>query len=220
MRLLLRLPLAALVLCGLALAPGSATAVATSPPPMGEVVALTDLNLDAAAAASPVLLMLHASWCGHCRKFMPSYGRVAGALADDGILVAKSDASVHRMLAQRFELTGFPSFYLIDNGKAYEFTGRRSIEGLVDFARGGGKEAAREMRGWAKPMGVLWVHAAKLLAWWEATRTELVKEKYTPSVVVACVAGGCMVMLVLFAGIINCVTKPATRQSQERGKTD
>lgn len=193
----------------------AATATARSAEaPIAGVVELDELSLDSAAAKSPVLLMLHASWCGHCRKFMSSYRGVAEELAKDGVVVARADASHHRVLAQRFELVGFPSFYYVENGKAYSYSGPRSVEGLVGFARAGGKEQGAEMTGFAAPMSVFWVTAVKGLALWEETRRKLIKANLSPGVVVAGAAGAFLLVLLLFACIINCATKPSVRREK------
>lgn len=197
----------------LLLAAATATARSAEGPIPG-VVELDGLSLDNAAAKSPVLLMLHASWCGHCRKFMPSYGGVAEELAKDGVVVARADASQHRVLAQRFELTGFPSFFYIDNGKAFSYKGPRSIDGLVRFARAGGMEQGAEMTGFAAPMSVFWVTAVKGLGLWEDLRLKLIKENYSPGVVVCGAAASFLIVLLMFASIINCATKPASRREK------
>jgi thiol-disulfide isomerase/thioredoxin len=185
---------------------------AAPPPPPPPIAELTATTLDSAAAASPILLMMHASWCTHCRRFMPSYGTVATELAGDNVLVAKSDGSVHRVLSQRFGTTGFPSFYLVDGKDVWEYTGRRSVEGLVAFARGGGREAGKEITGFAKPMGLCWVAAAKGLQSWERLRANLIKERYSPTLVICGVAGSVLVMLVVFAAVISYLTRPNQAQ--------
>lgn len=192
----------------------AAAAARSAEAPIPGVVELDGLSLDSAASKSPVLLMLHASWCGHCRKFMSSYGDVAKELAKDDVVVARADASQHRLLAQRFDLTGFPSFYYVENGKTFSYTGMRSVEGLVRFSRAGGREQGAEMTGFAAPMSVFWVTAAKALALWEDVRLGLIKQNLSPSVVVACLAGAFLLVLLAFACIINCVTKPAERRQK------
>lgn len=178
------------------------------------VVDLDGVSLDVAAAKAPVLLMLHASWCGHCRNFMSAYGDVAAELAKDGVVVARADASQHRVLAQRFELTGFPSFYYVESGKAFSFTGLRSVEGLVDFARAGGKQQGEQMTGWAAPMSLFWVTAVKVLVTWDGLRRELIKQNFSPGFMVAGAAGALLLVLLVFACVINCATKPPTRREK------
>lgn len=48
--------------------------------------------------------------------------------------VAKIDGAAERALSSRFDVHGFPSFYLVDGWTVREFKGNRSQEGLIQFA--------------------------------------------------------------------------------------
>jgi thiol-disulfide isomerase/thioredoxin len=182
-------------------AASSASAGTTSSVPVPE---LTTQTFDAAAAASPVLLILHASWCGHCLKFAPSYAVVAEQLAPTGVLVAKADGSAHRVLSQRFGANGFPSFYYMDGGRAYEFTGGRTVENLVEFAKAGGKKFGHELSGFGAPFS----------PYWKAALAFMEKREISPGVAAAALVTFLVLLLTSFGLCIHIATKPTPRVKQ------
>lgn len=84
--------------------------------------------------------MFYASWCGACKKALPSYDAAANVLRDEGIGVAKVEAAKHNTLRQRFGrvVHAFPTIVLIRDGKMYKFTeSKRDEDTLIEFARSG-----------------------------------------------------------------------------------
>ena len=55
------------------------------------------------------------------------------ANSDRKVMVGKVDGSGDRALASRFNIRGFPSFFLIDGWTVREYTGTRSQEALIEF---------------------------------------------------------------------------------------
>ena len=80
--------------------------------------------------------------CGHCTRFASTYELVANQLHSDHrkpgvtrkVNVAKIDGAAERALSSRFDVHGYPSFFLVDGWTVREFKGNRSHEGLVQFA--------------------------------------------------------------------------------------
>ena len=54
-------------------------------------------------------------------------------------MVAKIDAIANEGLTKRFEVKGFPTIFMISEGKLYPFSGERDADGFVKFAKGGFK---------------------------------------------------------------------------------
>jgi len=116
------------------------------------------------------IIELYAPWCIHCRTFAPSYevrdvmvlliggvtmsrdqgsevsknfARLLHAENKKGvkqIKVAKVDADSERAIVSRFNIAGFPSFYLIDGWKVYEYNEDLSAASMMSFAKGGYKQ--------------------------------------------------------------------------------
>ncbi|KAL3770184.1 hypothetical protein ACHAW5_009279 [Stephanodiscus triporus] len=107
------------------------------------VIPLTAKNFDSSLRDGNVwLIEFYAPWCGHCTRFASTYELVANQLHSDHakagvtrkVNVAKIDGAAERALSSRFDVHGFPSFYLVDGWTVREFKGNRSQEGLIQFA--------------------------------------------------------------------------------------
>lgn len=64
------------------------------------------------------------------------YEKAAEALRGE-VNLAKVDVTASRDLGTRFDIKGFPTIMLFSKGKAYMYKGKRTVEDLVEFARGG-----------------------------------------------------------------------------------
>lgn len=77
-----------------------------------------------------MLLEFYAPWCGHCQKLEPEYSKAAKALKDEGIVLAKVDASVHRKLSDKEGCKGYPTLKFLTEGHEVPFTGGRTADGI------------------------------------------------------------------------------------------
>lgn len=107
-----------------------------------EVVTLTSQNFEHLTQASTGattgdwLIKFYAPWCGHCKKLEPIYEQIAEKLKGD-VNVGRVDVTANRDLGTRFDIKGFPTLILFSKGKLYPYKGRRTIEDISDFCRGG-----------------------------------------------------------------------------------
>lgn len=174
-----------------------------------KVVELTAATLDDAIARGPLLFELYANWCKHCVRFAPQYQVVAEHLGPDGVIVGRADGSLNRILLQRFGAAGYPSFYLIDGGKAFEYNGDRSVENLVEFARSHGTFKGKEVGGLAGPASPVWKVVSVLLAQWDRVVGTVKESDMSPVALGATFAAIILGILVVFGVVIHFVTKPA-----------
>ncbi len=75
-------------------------------------------------------------WCGHCKRLAPEYAAAAGVLKEEGIRIGKVDATVHRELAQQYEIQGFPTLKFFRGlSSPAEYNGGRTKDAIVDWVR-------------------------------------------------------------------------------------
>lgn len=90
--------------------------------------------------AKDVLVMYHATWCGHCKKLAPVYEELAAVYkkdknASDKVLIASIEATQNDV---DVELEGFPTLLLYPAGdKAHPvtFEKQRDLESLAEFIK-------------------------------------------------------------------------------------
>jgi protein disulfide-isomerase-like protein len=123
---------------------GDATETGDGFPLSLAVIELTSQNFARTVGDGNVwLIEFYTPWCKHCQTFKPSYMSVAQTFPsspNEKIRVARVDCSVEKALMSRFDVKGFPSFYIVAGWQVYEFEGIRNEANLLTFARGGFKK--------------------------------------------------------------------------------
>lgn len=105
------------------------------------VVELTDANFEHDTQASTGgttgtwFVKFYAPWCGHCKAMAPAWEELANKLKGK-INVAKLDARSNTVTAKRFKIQGFPTLFLLHQGKMHEYRGERTVEKMKAFAEG------------------------------------------------------------------------------------
>jgi thiol-disulfide isomerase/thioredoxin len=106
------------------------------------------------------LIELYSHECGHCVEFAPVYAEIARHYHDKtlhasrsrSVKVGKIDGNAERVLLRRFHVNSYPSIFIVDGYKAYEFKGKRAKEILIRYVDGGYKADA-PISMYESPMG-------------------------------------------------------------------
>uniref|UniRef100_H0XML1 Protein disulfide-isomerase A5 n=1 Tax=Otolemur garnettii TaxID=30611 RepID=H0XML1_OTOGA len=103
----------------------------------GSVYHLTDEDFDQFVKEhSSVLVMFHAPWCGHCKKMKPEFEKAAEVLhgeADSSGVLAAVDATVNKVLAERFHISEFPTLKYFKNGEKYAVPVLRTKKKFIEW---------------------------------------------------------------------------------------
>lgn len=93
---------------------------------------LTDAEFDAKIHQNdkPVLIDFTASWCPPCRYMDPILAELEEQRSDL-ITIVKVDIDANPHLAERFQITGVPTFYIYRDGKA--LAAQSGARGKEDF---------------------------------------------------------------------------------------
>lgn len=100
------------------------------------VVVLTKDNFDSFLEKNPkVFVKFYAPWCGHCKAMAPGYSKLAERMKseDNGIPIAKVDATVEKELSERFEVQGFPTLKLFINGEPIDYKDAREEDAMFNW---------------------------------------------------------------------------------------
>ncbi len=91
-----------------------------------------DINV---SKRKPGLLLIHADWCGHCRRFQPIFDELHTQLGNDFPLLSieDSDLKQNQELIGALDFRGYPTIKFFDqNGKIMgDYTGDRTKSALV-----------------------------------------------------------------------------------------
>jgi len=111
------------------------------------VVTLTDQDfhdkVNDGEGGQPWFLKFYAPWCGHCKKLVPEWDKLADMTAGQ-VNIADLDATVHSKIAKEFNVQGFPTLKLISGRKMYSYEGARRAEDMAAWAKGGFQKSSGE----------------------------------------------------------------------------
>ena len=85
------------------------------------------------------ITMYHVDWCGYCKKAMPEFKKLKeyhGQIINDSILHVKIvDCDEETELAEKENITSFPTIKLEHKSKTHEYDGERTFKGFMDFLK-------------------------------------------------------------------------------------
>jgi len=148
------------------------------------VVDLDSSNFDRIVkdANKDVLVEFYAPWCGHCKKLVPDYEKLANAFrSEKHVVIAKVDADAHKDVGTKYGVQGFPTikFFPRDNKDGEDYNGGRDADSFVNFINDKSK-THRSITGQLSDKAGLVENlselAAKFVAGEKSVRENLVKE--------------------------------------------
>ncbi|KAL7436950.1 hypothetical protein ACHAXH_003055 [Discostella pseudostelligera] len=124
------------------------------PPTIAKVIDLTDATFEHQTQASTGqttgkwFVKFMAPWCGHCKTLAPIWEDLDERLQEnnsqDGILLAKVDATKEVEVAKRFKVQSYPTLKYFADRKMYNYRGARTIDAMYEFVTAGYKSAVAE----------------------------------------------------------------------------
>ena len=80
------------------------------------------------------IMLFHADWCGHCKKFMPEWMKFEEKHGNN-VKITKHEVSEDGTseLAKKYKVQGFPTVIAKKNGKDQQYTGERTVDALTNF---------------------------------------------------------------------------------------
>lgn len=106
--------------------------------PVSAVTELTDANFEQIALSpdKAVMVKFYAPWCGHCKTMAPKFEKLASIFSGEkDVVVAKLDATEFPDLAQRYEVTGYPTvkFFPFGSTVPVSYDGPRDVEPMLSY---------------------------------------------------------------------------------------
>ena len=97
-------------------------------------------NFEDSISEKKTAVLFYADWCGHCKKFMPTWEKVSKELDESSsVKLAKFDCSKssedtnQQEIMKKYNVKGFPTVLVFENGEVKEFEGERTETGLKTF---------------------------------------------------------------------------------------
>jgi protein disulfide-isomerase-like protein len=88
------------------------------------------------------LVLFYADWCGHCKKFKPTWEETAKEVNVDGkkimisVNVGEQDDN-SKQLSEKYNVDGFPTIVIFSNGSMTgTYDGPRTKEGMMNILEG------------------------------------------------------------------------------------
>jgi thiol-disulfide isomerase/thioredoxin len=90
-------------------------------------------NQSIVSNGKPGMLLVKAEWCGHCKRFMPTFGQLANKLGRVFPLVFIDESNMSQQLSTALQVRGFPTLMFFDKyGRVFEvYDGPRDYSSLL-----------------------------------------------------------------------------------------
>lgn len=82
-----------------------------------------------------LMIFFYAPWCIRCKNFQSEYEKSAKILQNEGLFLAKVDATTEKFLSRKFNVKRFPVIKLFIKGEPIDYYGERKASNLVNWIR-------------------------------------------------------------------------------------
>jgi len=82
-----------------------------------------------------ILVLLHAEWCGHCKKLMPTWNELMNEEEKFLKVNAGGNSEEEKQLLEQYGVKGFPTIIKFSGSETKEYDGDRSKESLKNFIK-------------------------------------------------------------------------------------
>lgn len=113
------------------------------------VTVLTTSNFGSFVERHPkVFVKFYAPWCGHCKAMAPAYSKLAEKMKnqENGIPIAKVDATIEKDLAEKYQIQGFPTLKMFINGEPVDYNGERNEEAITEWIQSKNELRVKELK--------------------------------------------------------------------------
>lgn len=101
-----------------------------------DVIVLKEANFsDFVEKNRYVMVEFYAPWCGYCQALAPEYASAATQLKEQGVFLAKVDATEENDLGQKYDVQGFPTIVFFIDGVHKPYPAQRTKEGIVTWIK-------------------------------------------------------------------------------------
>lgn len=99
-------------------------------------------TLENDVASQKTMVLFYADWCGHCKKFMPQWNKISSMWnkkSDKKVKMMKvncgnaSENKTQSSLMEKYNIKGYPTILLFENGNATEYSGNRNEKDLENY---------------------------------------------------------------------------------------
>lgn len=105
----------------------------------GNVIVVDDDTFDDVVLNSDKtsFVKFYADWCGHCKKMLPEWEKLADSYADvDDVQIVKINSDISRSIGKRYNVDAYPSLKLFRAdalSDPIDYTGQRDFDYLANF---------------------------------------------------------------------------------------
>jgi len=78
------------------------------------------------------ITLYHANWCGHCKRFKPTWDALKDVFTKNNVDYEEYEDSKNEDVIENAGVEGFPTIRITDEkGDEYDYNGERSAEGIL-----------------------------------------------------------------------------------------